>query len=199
MVNGYTVGGTTTICTANGLRQDAALRAIGINLDVEFDEVYRDIPISIEHRKHWSETTRRVFELCSDMGLDPTPSPKMAHGDRCIGCGRCIFGCRTGAKWDSREFIDIAVANGARLFSDCAVKSVVVNNGKAHGVIAKQSMGQASYRPTLSFWPQAGLAHLSYFAIPASVAGKGFSWIRLCVWLPNGKGRIRTGKFRCRS
>lgn len=136
LVNGIGAGGTTTICTGNGLRQDHDLKALGIDLDKEFTELYHDVPISTEHCKHWSKHTRQVYELCQEMQLQPVPTPKMAYGDVCAACGRCIFGCQRGAKWDSRKFLEQAVENGATLLSHRKAYRIVVRNGAAVGVVA---------------------------------------------------------------
>ncbi|HQT92491.1 MAG TPA: GMC family oxidoreductase N-terminal domain-containing protein, partial [Candidatus Kryptobacter bacterium] len=134
MVNGVGTGGTTTICTGNALRQDQDLKAIGINLDEEFEELSREVPLSDDHQKHWHEHTRQVFLLCIEMGLSPAATTKMAYRERCAACGRCIFGCLRGAKWDTRKFIELAVDRGAELVSGCRVKKVVVRDGHAVGV-----------------------------------------------------------------
>ncbi len=134
LVNGVGTGGTTTICTANAVRRDEALKSIGINLDEEFDELLHEIPISDDHRKHWHDHTREAFRVCDEMGLAPFPSPKMAYRNRCAGCGRCVFGCRRGAKWDCREFLNEAVSKGAHLAAGCRVKKLVTSGGEAIGV-----------------------------------------------------------------
>ena len=134
IVNGNGAGGTTTICTANGIRRDQCLKEIGINLDKEFEELEREVPISDDHRRHWHPGTKHVFEVCREMGLDPVPSPKMVNRNRCAACGRCIFGCRRGAKWDSREFLKISLERGAKLLSGCRVKRVFADGGEVYGV-----------------------------------------------------------------
>lgn len=137
LVNGIGLGGTTTICTGNAVRMDRGLSAIGINLDDEFEEVFREIPVSTAHRKRWHRHTRRMFEVCRELGLDPRPMPKMGDYEKCTGCGRCIFGCRSGAKWDSRVFLQIARDRGARVMTNSRVERVVMENGRATGVVAR--------------------------------------------------------------
>lgn len=136
LVNGRGLGGTTTICTGNALREDDALKAIGINLDEEFDELADEVPISTDHQKRWHPNTRKVYEICEKMGLQAEPTPKMAFQEKCAACGRCIFGCLRGAKWDSRYFLDDAVARGARLVSNCKVERLILRDGHASGVEA---------------------------------------------------------------
>lgn len=138
LVNGMGLGGTTTMCAGNALRMDRALRAAGIDLDPEFEQVYREIPVTTSHQKRWHKYTRRLFEICQAMGLDPQPTPKMGDYDRCISCGRCVLGCAQGAKWDSRKFLDLAQAKGAKVVTGCRVERVVIRDGHAVGLLARQ-------------------------------------------------------------
>ncbi len=137
LVNGVGLGGTTTLSTGNAVRADHALQAIGINLDDEFDQVFREIPVTTAHQKRWHKPTRRLFEICSELGLDPQPMPKMGNYEKCISCGRCILGCANGVKWDSRHFLQIARGRGAQVITGCQVERVVIGNGHATGVEAR--------------------------------------------------------------
>jgi choline dehydrogenase-like flavoprotein len=136
-VNGAGTGGTTTLSAGNALRMDGALRELGIDLDREFRELEREVPVSTAHRRRWTATTRRLFDLCEEAGLAPRPTPKMIDFDRCRGCGRCVLGCPYRAKWDSRRFLEDALSRGARLVTACRVREVVVREGRAAGVRAR--------------------------------------------------------------
>jgi choline dehydrogenase-like flavoprotein len=136
-IRGIGTGGTTPLATGNALRMDHDLKKIGIHLDAEFEELSRDIPISTAHQSKWRETTRRLFEICLDMELSPWPTPKMANPDLCTGCGRCILGCLSGAKWDSRQYLREALTKGAKLITGCTVDEIVIQNGKASGAYGK--------------------------------------------------------------
>lgn len=138
LVSGTGLGGTTTICTANAVRMDHDLSALGINLDPEFDEIYREIPISTAHQSGWHETTRRLFEVFRDMNLDPQPMPKMGDYEHCVHCGRCIFGCPMGVKWDSRRYLQDALDHGATVMTGCKVERVLINDSHAIGVQARR-------------------------------------------------------------
>ena len=134
LVSGRCVGGTTTISAGNALRMDHDLRKLGIDLDVEFEELSREVPVSTDHQKGWRADTRELFSICQDMGLSPRPTPKMIDLKKCRRCGRCILGCPTGAKWDSRRMVDQAVQKGARLVERSRVERVETEGSRATGV-----------------------------------------------------------------
>lgn len=146
MVNGIGTGGTTTISTGSALRMDQELKKMGIDLDDEFNEIMEEIPVSSAHQKHWNRTTRQLFEICEGIDLNPEPTPKMGNYEHCKHCGRCIFGCPFGVKWDSRQFLKDAEKKGAKLITDCQVKNIIIENGKAKGVTARK-------RFTYTFFP----------------------------------------------
>jgi choline dehydrogenase-like flavoprotein len=136
-VRGIGTGGTTTLATGNALRQERALREIGVDLAPELGELEREIPISTDHQARWRQSTRALFDACRDMGLAPAPLPKMGANARCTRCGRCVLGCPSGAKWDSRSFVDDAIGRGSRLSTGCRVTAVRVEAGRATGVEAR--------------------------------------------------------------
>lgn len=137
LVTGNGLGGSTTISTGTALRRDRDLKALGINLDEEFDEIAREIPVTTGHSRKWLPSTRRLFEICEQMRLDPQPAPKMVDPERCKLCGRCVLGCGHAAKWDSRRYIDEARAAGARVLTGCPVERIEVRQGAARGVHAR--------------------------------------------------------------
>lgn len=143
LVNGIGVGGTTPMATGNGIRADGAIRALGIDLDPEFDQISREIHLSTVHQARWHPTTRRLFASCAELDLDPRPIPKMTTGQAaCRHCGRCVLGCPYGAKWDSRRYLDEAVARGARLVTGCRVERLAVRDGRVTGVVSRGPLGR---------------------------------------------------------
>lgn len=134
MVNGIGPGGTTTLSAGNALRMDRGLKELGIDLDEEFEELYKDIPVITDHQNKWTDTTKRLFEICVEMDLKPKPLPKFGNYEHCTGCGRCVLGCKYGVKWDSRQFLRAALDRGARLVTGCKVLKVVIESGAVMGV-----------------------------------------------------------------
>jgi choline dehydrogenase-like flavoprotein len=157
IVNGICEGGTTTLSAGNAIRADGSLKKLGINLDREFEEVYREIPITTEHRRLWRETTRTLFDIAVEMGLDPVPTPKFGNYSRCVNCGKCVLGCSHGAKWDSRQYLEEACSHGANLITGCRVEEVVTNNGRATGVIARKGFKKRFYPADLVVLAAGGL------------------------------------------
>lgn len=146
LINAIGHGGTTTLCTGNAIRKDEDLKKLGIDLDREFDEVYKEVPVSGNHQRLWRDPTRQLFEICQEMGLDPQPTPKMGNYEHCRSCGHCVLGCPHGVKWDSRRFLRMAMGKGAELLSGCRVEKVVMENGRATGVLAR-------YKKRFQFFP----------------------------------------------
>ena len=145
LVHGAGLGGTTTISAGNALRMDQDLKQLGIDLDPEFAEIYREITISTEHRNHWRKSTSLLFEACREMNLDPQPTPKMGDYENCTHCGQCVLGCPRGVKWDSRKYLDMALKNGAHRVTGCKAVKVAIQNGRALGVQVQGGLHAAFY------------------------------------------------------
>jgi len=140
LISGRATGGTTTLSCGNALRQDDALKAIGIDLSPEFEEIEREVPVTSDHRRLWRKPTRKLFEIFAEMGLDPRPLPKMGRYELCRNCGHCVLGCPYGVKWDSRAFLSDAQARGARLITGCRATCIIVRNGRAEGVAVRKGL-----------------------------------------------------------
>lgn len=149
LVNGVGVGGTTTVATGNGVRMDQGLKALGIDLDEEFAQAYSEIPVTTAHQRDWRDSTRRLFEIATAMGLDPEPMPKMGRSELCAHCGRCVLGCPTGAKWDSRQFLEAAQNRGAQLHPGTSVEQLLIEDGKVTAVVARERLARRAYSADL--------------------------------------------------
>ena len=137
LVRGKGLGGTTGLATGNAVRYDGALKKLGIRLDTEYEELESVLPITTDHRKNWGEASTRMYAVFEEMGLDPVVTPKLLDAGRCVRCGQCAIGCKTGAKWDTRAWIDEAVRNGAKLVSGCRAEKLEIENGTVKALHAK--------------------------------------------------------------
>lgn len=129
MVYGRGVGGTTTLATGNAVRADRGLKKIGINLDEEFDELSRELPITTAHQRFWNSITRRTFDVFLEMGLNPQAMPKLLRPKLCKMCSHCSIGCPTRAKWDTRELLE-----GLTIMTGCKVTHIDIENRQARKV-----------------------------------------------------------------
>ncbi len=169
LVSGGGPGGTTNLSAGNALRMDGDLKALGIDLDNEFAEIYREIPVTTAHQDDWRENTRRLYEICREMGLDPRPTPKMGDYGRCRNCGRCVFGCPHGIKWSSRRYLELARERGLRVVTGSRAERVVIEAGRATGVLAREGWSHRFYPADLVILAAGG------FDTPAILGNSGIA------------------------
>jgi len=135
-VDGRCIGGTTTLATGNALRCDGALLDLGIDLSEEFEEMKGEVLTTREHYRNWSDLTVRMFTAFEELGYNPVVTPKfMEDADRCVACGRCVLGCKFGAKWTADRLLE--GVPGVEVRAGCEVARVIIEGGEARGVVAR--------------------------------------------------------------
>ena len=135
LFRGITTGGSTVLSCGNMVRAEHGLKDIGLDLNKEFDEIEEIIGITTFPKRRWRPLTRRMFESAEKLGLNPHPASKAIDSLKCVSCGLCEVGCKTGARWDSRRFLDEALNNGAVLQTKSPVKKVIIENERVKGVM----------------------------------------------------------------
>lgn len=140
LIRGITTGGSTVLSCGNMVRAEHGLKEIGLDLTPEFDEIERNIGITEFPRRRWRPTTKKMFEAAERLGLEPTATPKAVDILKCISCGLCETGCSTGARWDSRVFLNNAIDAGAVLHTSSPVEKVIMENNQVKGVIVKSGI-----------------------------------------------------------
>jgi choline dehydrogenase-like flavoprotein len=102
----------------------------------------------IEARLHVHPTEERIAgpknlllaRGAEALGVAHRPIRRNVEG--CVGEGRCLQGCPHGAKLSmDRSFLPDAVARGARIFAGMRVERVLVERGRARGVIGRSAAG----------------------------------------------------------
>ena len=109
---------------------------MGLDLTAELEKtaLERCIKVGTVPKERWRPLTAEMYGVAQEMGLEPAPTPKAVDQDRCSSCGLCEVGCSTGARWDSRRFLNEAVHGGCTVLPETRVNRIVLDKGKAVGV-----------------------------------------------------------------
>lgn len=149
LVRGLTTGGSTVLSCGNMVRAEHGLKEIGLDLTPEFEEIESNIGISEFPRERWQPVTENMFEAAEKLGLEPKATPKAVDSIKCVSCGLCELGCTTGARWDSRSFINDAISAGAILHTSSPVEKVILENGQVKGVVVKSGNNSRTIKADL--------------------------------------------------
>jgi choline dehydrogenase-like flavoprotein len=149
---GQTVGGTTTINSGTCYRTpDRILRHwqkdLGLaelspdHMGTYFDRV--EAVLGVEHaRPELLGGNGRVIQRgCEAMGFT-RHGPLKRNAPACDGQGVCCFGCPTDAKRSTNvSYIPLALRAGAELFAGAKMTRIIVDGGRARGIVATTANG----------------------------------------------------------
>jgi len=97
--------------------------------------VRKRMNVSTENSQH-NEQNRKLLAGCEQLGFQTEQIQRNAKG--CGDCGYCGFGCRSGAKQDTRQtFLADAMQLGAELMPSCSIERIVRD-----GKVAKYAIAQ---------------------------------------------------------
>ena len=136
LVKGIAAGGCTVLSCGNLVRADNGLKALGLDLSAEFDELERLVGVAAVPRERWRPLSAKMFDAAKDMGMGPASTPKAIDMGKCVSCGLCELGCAAGARWDSRRFLGDLLRKGGTVRYGMPVRKVLVEKGAARGVLA---------------------------------------------------------------
>lgn len=137
------VGGTTVVSCGNGIRVlEEDLKNLGINLIQEFDETEKELAVAPLAKNLIGPGSRLIMDAANRLGFEMGPMPKYIDAKKCVSCGLCILGCKSGAKWSALSFIREAERYGAKIITKTDVRSVVSHNGRAIGLVAVGPKGK---------------------------------------------------------
>ncbi|MDR3223714.1 MAG: FAD-dependent oxidoreductase [Methanobrevibacter sp.] len=132
------VGGSSVVAAGNAVRLlEEELKEYGVDISVELDEVEELIGVHQLDDSHFGEGTKKFMEAAKSIGLSVIKMPKFIREEDCVKCGKCAWGCPNDAKWTSKDFIKIAIENGAELISEAEVTDILTENKKVKGVKVK--------------------------------------------------------------
>jgi len=144
---GRGVGGTTTINSGTCFRTpDTVLKRwvaeTGLSLFEPdamapyFERVEEVLRVEEASPRYLSGVARAIARGCDRLGY--THRPLKRNAPDCDGKGFCAFGCPTDAKRSTNvSYVPMALEQGAYLFTRARVKKVLVEGGRAVGVVAE--------------------------------------------------------------
>ncbi len=136
-------GGSTVVSCGNSTRcLEAELADFGIVLDDEFAEAEQEMHVAPIAEGLLSGGSEGIMEAAQALGYRMEPMPKFLDPIRCQKCGQCVFGCVGGAKWTALDHLDEAEENGADILFETHVQRILVEDGKAKGIIGVGPQGQ---------------------------------------------------------
>jgi choline dehydrogenase-like flavoprotein len=142
----FMAGGTTVVSCGNGIPcLEPELAAHGIDLRDALTEAERELGIVVPDPATLSPCARKVQEAARALGYSLEPTPKLIAPSKCSRCGRCVLGCSRDAKWTARRFLGEAQRNGARVVCGANVTGLIVEQGRARGVVAIQGRAERRY------------------------------------------------------
>ncbi|MEW6077487.1 MAG: GMC family oxidoreductase [Thermodesulfobacteriota bacterium] len=141
MARGITVGGSSVVYNGNAYDPPSWLKTeLGIDLSEETRQTKEELmiaPLPESFYRKWP-CTLRLVEAAADVGIQLVPQQKFIDPGKCHpSCDDCMLGCRRGAKWTARSYVQEGEQNGARLFTGAFVDRVIIENGAARGIFVK--------------------------------------------------------------
>jgi len=149
---GQTVGGSTTVNSGTCYRTpDRVLREWQHELGLDelgpdelapyFDRVEAVLGVDHAKKEHLGGNGRVIARGCDKLGFTHH-GPLRRNAPECDGQGVCCFGCPTDAKRSTNvSYIPLALKAGAEVFSGAKMTRVIVEGGRARGVVAQTEDG----------------------------------------------------------
>ena len=132
------VGGATTMyCGCSAAPLPWWRDKYDIGLEDYAAETVRELRIAPLPPELRGAASTRVAQAAGELGMNWTPQDKFMQPHRTdhFDCGaKCMLGCRCGAKWTAGEYVDDAVAAGAKLLTNARVDRVLHSNGVVSGL-----------------------------------------------------------------
>ena len=139
------VGGATGMYCGCAANPPAWLKdRYGVDIDAEVKEVTVELGIRPLPEDMRGAASTRIARAGQALGYDWFPQPKFIRPDRSRRQGKkfncqanCMLGCRCGAKWNAAEWVEEALAAGARLRQGSRVMAVEAENGRVTALKGK--------------------------------------------------------------
>jgi choline dehydrogenase-like flavoprotein len=131
-------GATFSYCAVAQDPPYDVFESYGINLKEDVAEIKNELGIAPLPDRLIGPMSRRIMASAQESGINWQKMPKFINSSKCRpGCWRCVYNCPFGAKWTAREFAVQAIDNGGDFIAGANVEKIIVENGKAAGVLYK--------------------------------------------------------------
>jgi len=149
---GQTVGGSTTVNSGTCFRTPDRVLArwrdeLGLDelapdrMGAYFDRVESVLQVETARAELLGGNGRVIARGCDALGFT-RHGPLRRNAPACDGQGVCCFGCPTDAKRSTNvSYIPMALRGGAELFPGAEVTRIIVEGGRARGVVARGDGG----------------------------------------------------------
>ncbi|MHB8511948.1 MAG: GMC family oxidoreductase N-terminal domain-containing protein [Actinomycetota bacterium] len=160
LLMGKAVGGTTVVNAGTCVRtpdhvlrrwvKEAGIEGIDpVSMRPIFERVQRTMHVQPTPEEVLGENARIFRTGVQELGLHGLPISRNIAG--CRGCGVCTFGCPSDAKQSTNiSYLPRAQRAGATIYARCAVRQILVREGRARGVIGELLDDQGVARATLT-------------------------------------------------
>ena len=151
---GQTVGGSTTVNSGTCYRtpervlqrwqKELGLVELGAQeLDPYFSRVEGVLGVAQAKPELMGGNGRVIARGCDALGFTQH-HPLKRNAPDCDGQGVCCFGCPTDAKRSTNvSYVPLALKAGAELFSSAKMTRIIVDGGRARGVVARTEDGHS--------------------------------------------------------
>jgi choline dehydrogenase-like flavoprotein len=151
---GQTVGGSTTVNSGTCFRTPDRVLArwrdeLGLvelapdRMGPYFDRVEAVLGVETARAELLGGNARVIARGCDALGFTHH-GPLRRNAPACDGQGVCCFGCPTDAKRSTNvSYIPLALRAGAELFTGARVERILLEAGRATGVVARSADGHA--------------------------------------------------------
>jgi choline dehydrogenase-like flavoprotein len=105
-------------------------------LDPVVDEIWERVGVAPTHAAIGRRNNLLFAQGCEALRYKHAWMDRNAPG--CVGCGVCLLGCPSGGKASvDKAILPEAVDNGARILTRARVRDVIIEGGRATGVVAE--------------------------------------------------------------
>ncbi|MBT3222829.1 MAG: FAD-binding protein, partial [Proteobacteria bacterium] len=136
VLRGTTTGGSSMLYLGTAFDPDPKLWApFGVDLADETKAIKEELQIGPLPDHLIGAGVHHLGEVARGLGYDWRKLNKLIKPEQCReNCNLCVYGCRWGAKWHSRDWVMDAVSGGAQLKNEYRVEKVLRRGSQAVGV-----------------------------------------------------------------